>query len=162
MLMLTKPRKMSYDINGEKGGNGSAVMYPDTLNILVIDDNAERRRLSERILSEAGFAVTATADGVSAIRAAGGRRFALAVVSMELPGTLDGPCLVRRIRARQLWLRALYTGDVAKRPSLRGRDRDDFIPAPFHPRDLLGCVFELLHRDVTAAAGGAPPFSRAS
>jgi hypothetical protein len=59
---------------------------------------------------------------------------------------------MRQIRARQPWVKTLFTGDVAQRPVLPGRDRDDFIPSPFHLRDLLGCVFELLHREVAPDA----------
>ncbi|HKS89260.1 MAG TPA: response regulator [Stellaceae bacterium] len=126
-------------------------MYPEGQPILLIDNAGERRQLCERILRDAGFAVTAAAEGVTAIRAAAAGRFALAVAAMDLPGMLDGPTTVRQIRARQPWLKALYTGDVARRPFLRGRGRDEFIPSPFHRRDLLGCVFELLHREIPAA-----------
>jgi DNA-binding response OmpR family regulator len=129
-------------------------MYPDGQHILLIDHEAERRLLSERVLLDAGFAVTTVSEGISAIRAAANCRFALAVAAMELPGTLDGPSTVRRVRARQPWLKALFTGDVARRPIWRGPACDDFIPSPFHPRDLLGGIFELLHREATPAGGG--------
>ena len=125
-------------------------MYPDEQHILLIDHDADRRQLCERVLLDEGFGVTAVAEGISAVRAATSRHFALAVTAMDLPGTLDGPTTIRQLRARQPWLKALFTGDVAQRPSWRSRDRDEFIPVPFHRRDLIGCVFELLHR------GGAP------
>src|SRR5437763_14688448 len=90
------------------------LMPPEAQPILVIDYDAERRTLAQQILAEDGFAVTAVADGFSAIRIAGGRRFALALAAVELPGTLDGPATIRQVRARQPWLRALYTGQVAQ------------------------------------------------
>ncbi|HLY47211.1 MAG TPA: hypothetical protein VKQ73_16645 [Stellaceae bacterium] len=123
-------------------------MYPEGQHLLLIDNDAERRQLCEEILLDAGFAVTAVADSISAIRAASSCRFALAVIAMVLPGTLDGPATIRRIRAAQPLLKALFTGTVVQRPFLRGRDRDEFIPSPFRRRDFLGCVFELLHREV--------------
>ena len=123
-------------------------MYPEAQQILVIDSDQRRRQLSARILGEEGFAVTAVAEGFSAIRAAGSGRFALVLAAVELPGTLDGPTAVRQLRARQPWLKALFTGDVARRPGWPNPDCDDFIAAPFHRRDLLGCVFELLQREV--------------
>jgi two-component system, OmpR family, response regulator len=125
-------------------------MYPDGQHILVIDHVAERRRICERLLLDAGFAVTAVAEGISAIRAAAADRFALAVAAMELPGSLDGPATVGRLRARQPWLKVLFTGDAGRRPSWPGNNRDDFIPSPFHRRDLLGGIFELLHRSAAA------------
>ena len=137
----------------EDDGPAGAKMYPREQQILLIDNEAERRHLCERVLREEGFTVTAVAEGISAIRAATSRRFALAVAAMDLPGTLDGPTTIRQIRARQPWLKVLYTGAVAQRPSWRRRDRDEFIPVPFHRRDLVGCVFELLHREVKAMPG---------
>ena len=135
-------------------------MYPDAQHILVIDSVVERRQLSEQVLTEAGFAVTAVGDGITAIRAATGGRLALALAAMELSGTVDGPSVVRQIRARQPWVRALFTGNVAQRPFLRGRGSDDFIVSPFRRRDLLGCVFELLHRRIPPAEE-QPNYSRA-
>ena len=136
-------------------------MYPDGHEILLIDDEVERRRACEDILLGEGFAVTAVAEGVSAIRAAASQRFALAIAAMDLPGMLDGPTTIRRIRARQPGLRALLIGDVARRPPLRRRDREDFIASPFHRRDLLGCVFEMLHRKVEPDGEARPDARRA-
>jgi two-component system, OmpR family, phosphate regulon response regulator OmpR len=123
-------------------------MYPEGKQILVIDDDARRRQLIERILTEEGFAVTAVAQGFSAIRAAAGGPFALAITAVNLPGTLDGANTMRQLRARQPSLKALFTGDVAQSPRRPDRSCDDFIPSPFHRRDLLGCVFELLQREI--------------
>jgi CheY-like chemotaxis protein len=112
----------------------------------VIDDNAERREMIAGVLGGEGFAVTAVAEGFSAIRVADDQGYALALVAMALPGMLDGAATVKQIRARQPWLKALFTGDAAQRPRWPVGDCDDFIAAPFHRRDLLGCVFELLQR----------------
>jgi len=123
-------------------------MYPEGERIVVVDDDAPRRELIERILIEGGFQVTAVAQGFSAIRAAASGRFALAIAAVSLPGTLDGPTTMRQLRGRQPWLKALFTGDVAQGQQRPDRICDDFIAFPFHRRDLLGCVFELLQRDV--------------
>jgi DNA-binding response OmpR family regulator len=136
-------------------------MYPDGKQILVVDDDAERRRLSERILIAEGFAVTAVPEGFSAIRAARLGRFALAITAVSLPGTLDGLTTMRQLRARQPWLKALFTGDVTARPRRPDGDRDDFIPSPFLARDLLGCVFELLQREAAHGQADRRDFSRA-
>ena len=129
-------------------------MYPGAQQILVIDDDAERRRRSVWLLGEEGFVVTAAAEGFSAIRVAASAHISLALVAVALPGTLDGLATVRHIRARQPWLKALYTGDVAQLPRCPGRGCDDFIAAPFRRRDLLGCVFELLQRETRRVAAG--------
>jgi CheY-like chemotaxis protein len=136
-------------------------MYPDGKHILVVDDDAGRRRLSERVLSAEGFAVTAVPEGLSAIRAAQRGRFALTIAAVSLPGTLDGLATVRQLRARQPWLKALFTGDGAVRPRRSDGDCDDFIPWPFLRRDLLGCVFELLQREVAHGQADRRDYSRA-
>ena len=128
-------------------------MYPDGKQILVIDDDAERRQLSERVLVAEGFAVTTVADGFSAIRAARSGRFVLAIAAVSLPGTLDGPTVIQQIRVRQPWLKALFTDEVGCRTRCPESDCNDFIAAPFDRRDLLGGVFELLQRE------GAPDHS---
>jgi DNA-binding response OmpR family regulator len=135
-------------------------MYPDGKQLLVIDDDVGRRRLSECILIAEGFSVTAMSEGLSAIRAARLGRFALAIAAVSLPGMLDGLTTVHQLRARQPWLKALFTGDVARRPPCTDRDRDDFIPSPFLGRDLLGCVFELLQREATHGQADRRNFSR--
>jgi two-component system phosphate regulon response regulator OmpR len=136
-------------------------MYPEGQQILVIDDDERRRQLIERILADEGFAVTVVAEGFSAIRAASSGRFALAIAALGLPGTLDGPATLRQLRARQPRLKALFTGDVANWPRHPSHFCDDFIPAPFHRRDLLGCVFELLQREIVDGEIAYPDHSRA-
>src|SRR5438067_492719 len=115
-------------------------MFPQAEPILVIDSDVRRRQLSERILGAEGFAVVAVAEGLSAIRAASRCRFALVVVALRLPGTLDGPATLRQLRARQPWLKALFTGNTASRPLWPASDCVDFISFPYDRRDLLGCV----------------------
>jgi DNA-binding response OmpR family regulator len=122
-------------------------MYPDGQNILLIDGEPRRRQHCERVLAKEGFPVTAVAEGFSAIRAAARRRFALAVIAVDLPGSLHGVETLRQLRARQPWLRTLFTGEPASRPRRLDPDRDDFIAMAFHSHELLGCVFELLQRE---------------
>jgi CheY-like chemotaxis protein len=136
-------------------------MYPEGKRILVIDDDTRRRALCERVLVEEGFAVTAVPEGLSAIRAARSGRFELAITAVGLPGMLDGLTTMRQLRARQPWLKALFTGEVACRPRCPDHDLDDFIPSPFGRCDLLGGVFELLQREVAHAAPDRPDRSRA-
>src|SRR5436190_12125253 len=126
---------------------GDDAMYPVGQNVLIVDDDLGRGQAIERILREEGFAVTIATEGFAALRAAGSEQFALVIAAVELPGTLDGVTTVRRLRARQPWLKALFTGEFARGPRWAGRDCDEFIAAPFHRRELLGCVFELLQRE---------------
>lgn len=127
-------------------------MYPEGQEVLVVIDDRERRERVARILAEEGFAVTAAAEGLAALRAVGARRYALAVAAARLPGSLDGPTAIRQARIRQPWLKALYIGDCGTRPVLGNPETDDVIVAPFERRELIGCTFELLHRRGAEAA----------
>jgi two-component system phosphate regulon response regulator OmpR len=131
-------------------------MFPPAEHILVVDSDARRRQLSERVLGAEGFAVTAVAEAFSAIRAGRHRRFALVVAALHLPGALDGAVMLRQLRIRQPALKALFTGPVNERDRQPAGDGNEFIASPFDRRDLLGCVFELLQRDTTAPLAAAP------
>jgi DNA-binding response OmpR family regulator len=124
-------------------------MVPADKHILVIESDARRRQQTERLLMEDGLAVSAAGEGFSAIRAAAAAdcRFALAIVSLDLPGTLDGRETLRLLRQRQPWLKALFVGPAAAQPAWLDPEREEFIAAPMHRRELLGCVFELLQRE---------------
>src|SRR5229473_431319 len=106
-------------------------MYPDGQEILVVIDDSERRERVARILGNEGFAVTAAAEGLAALRAVGAQRYALVVAATRLPGSLDGKTTVRRARARQPWLKALYIENRMTRPARDNPDTEDVIAAPF-------------------------------
>ena len=127
-------------------------MYPAGQSILVIDNDAARRRSVEQILAAEGFTVTAVGEGLSALRAAQQERFALAIAALGLPGTLDGVATVRQARSRQPWLRALFVVAPGEAPRRDSPDRDDTITAPLVRHELLGCVFELLQRETFPGA----------
>lgn len=126
-------------------------MYPEGQEILVVIDDRQRREQVARILGDEGFAITAAAEGLAALRATGAQHFAMIVAAARLPGSLDGPTTVRQARARQPWLKALFIDDASIRHERGNPDTDDFIAAPFESHELIGCTFELLHR-VTAEA----------
>ena len=115
--------------------------------ILVVDDEPEVRELVETILDDAGFAVASAKDGPAALQIIETDPVDLAVVDMRLPGEFDGPETVRRARAKHPSLKALFISGAESAPNRCDPGRDDFVPKPFCPRELLGCVFELLLRN---------------
>ena len=127
-------------------------MNPLQREILVIDGDEGTRVLMGQILAEQGFAVTAVGDGSTALRRIEAKPFALVVAEIRLPGALDGMTTIRQARARQPGLKCLFTSGFAPAPLSNNVELEDFIAKPFHRRDLVGCVFELLQRD--AAMGG--------
>jgi CheY-like chemotaxis protein len=62
-----------------------------------------------------------------------------------LPEGLDGVELVIYARARSPELKSLFISGYSD-PVMDDPDRDDFVTKPFRPRELLGCVYELLSR----------------
>ena len=135
-------------------------MYPGEQHILVVDHNPVRRQLIERVLKAEGLVVIAVAEGFSAIRAAGRQAFSLIVAALDLPGTLDGLETVRQARKLQPRLKALFIGAGALAPRQAMGEFDDFIPAPFRRRELIGCVFELLQREFVPGADEFGRYSR--
>lgn len=127
-------------------------MNPVQGEILVIDGDERARALIGQILAEQGFAVTAVGDGSAALRRIEAKPFALVVAETQLPGPLDGTTTIRQARTRQPGLKCLFTSEFTPAAPCNNVALEDFIAKPFHRRDLVGCVFELLQRD--AAAGG--------
>ena len=121
-------------------------MYPEDKPILVVDHSDARRRAVEAVLRDEGFAVTAAAEGLAALRAIARQEFALVVAAMNLPGTLDGVVTMRQARVRRPCLKFLLINDCAQAPLWLNRDSEDVLAAPFQRWELLGCVFELIQR----------------
>jgi CheY-like chemotaxis protein len=115
--------------------------------VLVVDDEKEVLEVVETILIDAGFAVATAGDGAAALQIVEKQPVDLAVVDVRLPGGLNGLETVRRARARQPDLKALFISGIEPIPSRRDPDREDFVSKPFSGHELLGCVFELLLRN---------------
>lgn len=127
-------------------------MYPQGKEILVVVHDPQRREQIACLLSDEGFTVTVAAEGLAALRVCADRRFGLIVAATDLPGSLDGPGIVRRVRRRHPGMKFLYAGEPAARPALGNPNADDFIAVPFERHELIGCVYELLHRTVESEA----------
>lgn len=117
---------------------------PQSLNILIADDEANIRRILETRLSIAGHAVTAAADGEEALERFRGLEPDLVVLDVMMP-KLDGFAVLERIRAQSevpvILLTAL--GDVADRITGLQLGADDYMVKPFSPKELearIRCV----------------------
>ncbi len=130
-------------------------MYPVEQEILVVDSDQTARALIEQTLVDQGFAVAAVADGNAALRQIATRPFAVVIAEIVLPGTIDGLTTLRQARALQPRLKCLFTSRFAPSPPWCSDELDEFIAKPFHPRELLGCVFELIERDAAPRKAAA-------
>jgi DNA-binding response OmpR family regulator len=123
-------------------------------SILVLDSDRDERMLIASVLREAGFAVIAAADDCGASAAMSRQRFAAAVIALPEGEEIE---LLRQVRRRQPDLKALVVVDPA---ALRLVDEGcgTVVKRPFDPRQLLGCVFELVLRENASA----PPHPHAA
>jgi PAS domain S-box-containing protein len=112
--------------------------------ILLVDDNADMREYVSRLLTQAGYAVEAVADGVTALRSARKYKPNLVLTDVMMPG-LDGFGLLRELRTdprlaeMPIILLSARAGEEARIEGMRS-GADDYLVKPFSGRDLLARV----------------------
>ena len=128
---------------------GMAVTAAEGIRVLVADDDPDIRDLVEFKLTQAGYAVEAVGDGLSAWEAFQAEPPALVILDVMMPG-LSGIDVLRKIRE----------SGAATVPvlllSAKSRDSDvdtgfavgadDYVIKPFSPRELLHRVNGILAR----------------
>jgi two-component system OmpR family response regulator len=136
---------------------GRAPWSNASVNILLVEDDAEAAGHIARGLQQAGYEVEHCSDGQEGLRRASGGEHALLIVDRMLPG-LDGLGIVSQLRQQGrhtpvLVLSAL--GTAADRVEGLRAGGDDYLIKPFALSELLARVEALLRR----AAAQAPPQS---
>ena len=116
-------------------------------HLLVVDDDAELRNLLRDYLGQAGYRVTAVADGRQMRQAMDTAPFDLVILDIMLPGE-DGLSLCRRLRAGSRIPIPMLTarGDEVDRIVGLEMGADDYLSKPFNPRELLARVKSILRR----------------
>ncbi len=127
-----------------------------TQRILVVDDDDELRALLQSYLGEHGFDVAAVPDGSGMRRELADSGFDLLILDVMLPGE-DGLALCRELRSKSRIPILMLTarGDELDRIIGLEMGADDYLPKPFHPRELLARIRSILRR-VQDLAGEAP------
>lgn len=121
--------------------------HPPKPRILVVDDDPDLRDLLRDYLGKQDMDVRTVADG-DALRLALERDGCdLLILDVMLPGD-DGLALCREIRARSRLPILMLTarGDELDRIIGLEMGADDYLPKPFHPRELLARVRSILRR----------------
>jgi CheY-like chemotaxis protein len=116
--------------------------------ILIVEDDRAVRETTLRLLSRAGFRVTAAEDRVAALAALGAaERIDLVVTDVIMPEQ-SGPELVRLLRQERPDLAALYvSGYAGEALQEQGLSQDDaFLQKPYMPSVLIARIRELLGR----------------
>jgi len=116
-------------------------------HLLLVDDDAELRDLLRDYLGQAGYRVSAVADGREMQRVMAAAPHDLVILDIMLPGE-DGLSLCRRLRAQSRIPILMLTarGDEIDRIVGLEMGADDYLAKPFNPRELLARIKSILRR----------------
>lgn len=145
-------------IPARPGGRVETVVAPPPATpgaagrILVMDDEADLRRLYTDVLSELGYDVETAVDGEAAIRAfetarAAGRPFTCVLMDLTVPGGMGGRETVARLRELDPAVRAIVASGYSTDDALAGFRQAGFVAAltkPFTIGDLEATLARVL------------------
>jgi len=123
--------------------------------LLVVDDDAELRELTQAYLAQQGYQVVTAADGQAMDRVLAERNIDLVILDLMLPGE-DGLSIAKRLKGEMglpIIMVSAQGEDVDRIVGLE-IGADDYIAKPFNPRELLARIRAVLRR-VAAASESA-------
>ncbi len=135
----------------------------DNGHILVVDDQREICEMVEDYLSGEGYRVSTAHDGAEMRHALAQSQVDLVILDLMLPGE-DGLSLARSLREESDVGIIILTGRGETVDRIIGLEMgaDDYLPKPFHLRELLARVKSVLRRVSSRTAERAPaPRSKA-
>ncbi len=132
-------------------------------HILIVDDDRQIRTMLRRYLEGEQFHVDEAADGAEMRATLEKSPIELVLLDLTLPGE-DGISLARHVRQTSSIPIIMLTGktDVIDRVAGLEAGADDYIPKPFHLREVLARIRTVLRRSVGQAepqAAAAPSAS---
>jgi two-component system, OmpR family, response regulator len=132
----------------------------DVGHILVVDDQREICEMVQDYLSSEGYRVSVAHDGTGMRRAIAQSPADLVILDLMLPGE-DGLTLARWLREESSVGIIMLTGRGETVDRIIGLEMgaDDYLPKPFHLRELLARVKSVLRR-VSARTGEKAPTQR--
>src|SRR5260221_10024407 len=130
----------------------------DNGHILVVDDQQEIRDVVQEYLTGEGFRVSTAHEGAGMRRVLGQSPADLVILDLMLPGE-DGLTLARALRSQSGIGIIILTGRGETVDRIIGLEMgaDDYLPKPFHLRELLARVKSVLRRAGGPARASAPP-----
>src|SRR3954451_18562230 len=119
----------------------------DNGHILVVDDQKEICDVVQEYLTGEGYRVSTANDGNGMRRAMGQAHVDLVILDLMLPGE-DGLTLARALRSESGIGIIILTGRGETVDRIIGLEMgaDDYLPKPFHLRELLARVKAVLRR----------------
>ena len=143
--MLERMLAYSMSVSSEFVENG---------HILVVDDHQDICELIQEYLTEEGFRVSTAKDSAGFREEMARSRIDLVILDLMLGGE-DGLQLARELRSSQPQIGiVILTGrsDTVDRIIGLEMGADDYLPKPFHLRELLARVRSVLRRAALRAA----------
>jgi two-component system OmpR family response regulator len=121
-------------------------------HILIVDDHADIRALVQNYLEDEGYKVSTAADGEAMRRVMAQDSVDLVLLDLILPGE-DGLALARDLRVGADIGIIILTGRGETLDRIIGLEMgaDDYLPKPFHLRELLARVKSVLRRSASRA-----------
>ena len=136
-------------------GTPSSEMVRGTESILLVEDDAQVRATTQRILVEFGYQVETAEHGEDALRVLAGIPLPALVVSDVVMPHMDGVALVRRLRDTSPDLPVVLVSgynEHADAMDLAALGRVRYVSKPYTPLELLVAIRSLLDASVTAGA----------
>jgi len=126
---------------------------------VIIEDDADIRHLLETVLTQAGFEVIATGNGLDGVQAVRAYDPMVTTLDVSMPG-IDGFEAAKRIRAFSNTYLVMLTARDEEIDTLQGLEAgaDDYLTKPFRPRELRARVEAMMRRprQVLSADGSGP------
>jgi len=125
------------------------------MKILLVEDSPELSNWLSRLLREQGFVVDPVADGQAADTLLRGHAYDVVLLDLNLPGTLSGKAVLRRLRER---------GDAVPVLVLTASDSldqkvlcleigaDDYLVKPVEIRELVARIQAMVRRQMPGKA----------
>jgi two-component system OmpR family response regulator len=126
--------------------------------LLIVDDDPRLREMLRKYLEAEGFAVVLAADGAAMRKAMAERPIDLVLLDLVMPGE-DGLTLAREVRAGSEVPIIILSGkgDTIDRVVGLELGADDYIPKPFHLREVLARIKTVLRRSAAKRTPEASP-----
>ena len=130
-------------------------------HILVVDDQKEICEVVQQYLSSEGYRVSVANDGTGMRRVLDQTPVDLVILDLMLPGE-DGLTLARQLREESTVGIIILTGRGETVDRIIGLEMgaDDYLPKPFHLRELSARVKSVLRRASLRAQKDQPPSAR--
>lgn len=158
IAVLFPPSRVERDSSADRDRE-SLQPIPST-TVLVVDDEADVRDVTARLLTHLGFRVVVVADGASALQALQEQSSEIACVLLDanLAG-MDAPTTLRELRALAPHMPVVVASGYSQHEVLQrfaGQTMEGFIQKPYQMSELYGVLQHALRQFLTITVADQP------